>query len=287
MGGEQRAAPGAGLHDDRRVGEPADDPVAPRERAARRLDVGCQLRDDRPTARRDRLGEPPMRGREEPVVPAAEDADRHPVLRETGGVRGSVDTHSEPRHDGRSGASDRSGDARRHEAAGLRRPARPDDRDGSRHGERRTVAAHEQDVGRHLDLSEARRVVRVVERDDVDGRPLEAAKRLRGGAGGADHGREHRPGCGAVLVAGSLGERRHVAPRRQVQHRAGGARRRDHPAQRDRAEAVRGHEHGERLALRDAAAGPRRARGGPGRPHEAHGTQRPGPPDAKHQPASR
>ncbi len=57
--GDQRAAPGRRLDHDRRVGQTADDPVAPREGARGSGAMsGAQLRHDRPTRRDDRIGQP-------------------------------------------------------------------------------------------------------------------------------------------------------------------------------------------------------------------------------------
>ena len=56
-GGDQRAAPGAGLDDDRRVREAADQAVPLRERVRWAALVRHELRDDRAAVGDDALGE--------------------------------------------------------------------------------------------------------------------------------------------------------------------------------------------------------------------------------------
>ena len=98
-GGDQRAAAGRRLDDDRGVGHAGDDPVPAREGPRRRLDVGGELRHHRPAGPNDPVGEAACAAREQPGMAAADDRDRRAAGHQGGLVRLAVDADREARHD--------------------------------------------------------------------------------------------------------------------------------------------------------------------------------------------
>ena len=95
-GRDQRAAPGAGLDDDGRIGEAADEPVPARERAAARVRVGHELRDDRAAVGDDAVRQARVSARVEAGVARAEDRDGRAAFTGRGGVARAVDPDGEP-----------------------------------------------------------------------------------------------------------------------------------------------------------------------------------------------
>ena len=118
--GDQRSAPEAGLDDDRRVGEAADQAVPLRERVPARRPVRepARRRATPPVATMS-VGETAMGPREQAVVAGAEDRDRRPALGGDRGMGRAVDADREARHDDAAGPRDRRCDPRRDEPAAL------------------------------------------------------------------------------------------------------------------------------------------------------------------------
>ena len=152
-GRDERTAAGGRLDHDRRVGEAADDPVPPRERADARARVGRQLRDDRAARGDDRIGQAGMCARVEHRVARADDRDGRAVGVDRGGMRGAVDADRETGDDARPDLDEARRDPCRGGPSGVRRPARPDDGDGRIGAQRGRVAEDVQQVWRHLDRS--------------------------------------------------------------------------------------------------------------------------------------
>ena len=130
------------------------------------LDVRRQLGDDRAAGRDDGRRQPAVGARMEDRVARPDDRDGRAPGMDRGCVRGAIDAHGEPRHHAGAGRSTRfSGESRRDRPAVIGRPTRPDDRHRPRRIEGRRIAEHVQDVRRHLDGGEPRRIRRIVDRD--------------------------------------------------------------------------------------------------------------------------
>ena len=129
--GDQRAGLGRRLDDHGRIGQPADDPVPPRERALRRFDVRGELRHDGTTGGDDRISQADVCRRAERRVAAPDDCHGRAASTKRGFVRRAVDAVGQPGHDGRIGRHEGCGDPRCRRAPGARRPSRTHDRDGA------------------------------------------------------------------------------------------------------------------------------------------------------------
>jgi len=117
VGRDQRAAPMAGLHDDRCVGEAADQPVALGERPLRRAPIGEHLGHDDSARRHDLRRETDMGAGVEAAMAGPEDRHGRTPGGDDGRVGGAVDPHRQARHHHAAGLGDRPGDPRRDQAA--------------------------------------------------------------------------------------------------------------------------------------------------------------------------
>jgi hypothetical protein len=91
----ERSAAGRRLHDDDRVRERCHDPVALQKLIRPGRFIGGERRDDGAAAEDHPVGQFPVPGREEVVVPAAEHADRRCPHGERARVGGAVDAQRE------------------------------------------------------------------------------------------------------------------------------------------------------------------------------------------------
>ena len=214
-GGRQRAAPRARLDDDRGVREPADEPVATRERAAASGWVsGANSLTTAPPPSHDRARRAPG------ARPGTAARDRRRSPRRSACPRSdgrrvgrAVDAEREAGHDRRAEPGDRVA------RSAPRSPARPPSADASRPPRRRAarssdvgVAAHEEDRRRELDPSEPRRVRVVGQGERPRGRRAGPGRGTRSGSLAAAHDR--RAAVAGTSVGAAVGVGR--APRRAI-----------------------------------------------------------------------
>ena len=252
-GGRQGPAPGAGLDDDGRVGESADDPVASWKGAAVRRRLRRELADHRAALGHDRPSQPAVGGRVQPQVAAADDGDGDPAGAEGRRVSGRIDPERQARDHRHVESGDRVGDPAAGRTPDGRRPAGADDGRGPRAFERAGRSGDVEHRWRQLDAAQPRRVVVVDQRDGPHARPVERGELPVGIGrcvrdGPRDRRRERRR---AVVEPDGGGHEPGRAARRAglPQDGARVAEGRDQPRERHGPDALDRVEHDPRVAL--------------------------------------
>ena len=163
-GGDECAASTTGFDHDRGVREATDETVPAREGASSWARIGQQLGHDSASGTDDRVGETLVGARKELGVTASKNGHRRPVLRDHGGVRGSVNSDRKPRHHHGAGSRQGRADPARDQPTFVRRPTRTHDGHRMVGGHRLQCALHVQDRRWQVDEAQSRRIRRLFQR---------------------------------------------------------------------------------------------------------------------------